>query len=89
MENAIMPLTPPNKYPTDFNYQAYHHDLNLVMEADWDAMYRALDYAQEWYSMHGNRMRTGEDMKIVDAIRFITEKLPGTIQDWQEMAKGE
>ena len=87
MENH-MPLTPPDKIPTTHNYCAYQHDLELYIDDDWDAMYRALDYAQEWYYMHGNRMRTGDDMKIVDAIRLITEKLPGTIQDWQTMAKG-
>lgn len=89
MGNAIMPLTSPDKYPTDFNYQAYHRDLNLVMEADWDAMYRMLDYIARHYSEHGDPSPTFEDAKIITAINFLTKILPGTIQDWQATVKGE
>lgn len=88
MEN-IMPLVKPDKIPTQHNYCAYHRDLNLDMESDWDAMYRMLDYIQAQYSEYGCQAPDSEDMKIVDVINFLTKTLPGTIQDWQAMAKGE
>ncbi len=87
MEN--MPLVKPDKIPTEHNYCAYHRDLNLVMESDLDAMYRMLNYIQEYFKEYGCQAFTCEDMKIVDAINFLTRALPGTIQDWQAMAKGE
>jgi hypothetical protein len=88
MENH-MPIVKPDKIPTEHNYCAVNRDLNLNMEADWDAMYRMLDYIQEWYKEHGCQAPTCDDQKIVDVINFLTKILPGTIEDWQTIAMEE